>query len=184
MTNYELIEKFFEDYKHKGNSEYYSKQHGSLTYVNNVLYSYATCIGEIVKDIRGGDVLLISDYRFSQTTGRHLSYLSEIARKQEFLTLKMAGLYGASEFDPRKIINYIERRLADYAQTKISRETSRLAVLQLCYQLQYANDIEKFTKFKDIINELLEKYADMFKLALKNQNALVQKRLHKSIKKA
>ena len=53
----------------------YNIQSCNIWYKDNRIYSYNTCIGELVTTVSGEQILLVSDNDFSTTTAKHINIL-------------------------------------------------------------------------------------------------------------
>ena len=81
MTSYDLAHRFFHNPEARGE---YANVRSSFSYYTNskgevyhwAYYSYSTCIAEIIRDKKKENCLIISDYKYSKTTAKHLSELA------------------------------------------------------------------------------------------------------------
>lgn len=80
MTSYDLAHRFFHDPESRGE---YAGVRSSFNYYTNskgevyhwAYYSYSTSIAEIKRDLKKEKCLIISDYKYSKTTAKHLNEL-------------------------------------------------------------------------------------------------------------
>ncbi len=126
---------------------------GNLFSYGNELYSYGTMIAKRLDN----DIILISRYRFSNTTARHLSDLRSVLDKGSYYEVPVDW---GSAIDSR----YIKKEFLDdinyYLKNKdcLKRKPNRVSFRKLWNDaMRYNRDIEKFIDSKLMIqvNRLL-----------------------------
>lgn len=117
MNNDNLIQDFLSRYKN-------SDEHNNLSYKNNCLYSYNTCIAEFKQNKKGDFVLLTSLNCFSSTTAKHLCKLRNNNNHCEEILLNQS--LNSQYFNLIEIITKTSKSLDDLnLKLKAQREVFR-----------------------------------------------------------
>lgn len=112
MNNKELIQDFF-------TNSYRIERCNNLSYNNQVLYSYNTCIAQITYDRYGNKITLISSNNFSNTTAKHLHYVNCY---NLYHAIYLPQQLGAFYFD---ITNMIDRASQALNHLELTRKANR-----------------------------------------------------------
>lgn len=117
MTNSAFCHQFFYDEDFTASAYY-----GNMHYDNGRFYSYNTIIGKVIKGKdRFANVLLLSKYRFSSTTAKHISYLRQACY---FNIIEVPVNYSQYDLEPDKMVKDLCEELD--SQLKVGFSTADL----------------------------------------------------------
>jgi hypothetical protein len=123
------------------------------------LFSYSTCIGQIVTEPAGRDTVIYNNASYSNSTSKHQNFMRGATRHYDVITLTIPKMnlsslvYGQRDFD--EIIREPSEKRAEALLVKASRA-------RVNARFYYADAI--------FIYENLEKYASFFKLEYQQPN--------------
>ncbi|MCM1073930.1 MAG: hypothetical protein NC334_09000, partial [Bacteroides sp.] len=141
MRNVDVAHRFFYD---RGGSFYRTM---SVSYRNDIYFSYNTAIGQIVKTISGETACIISDNTFSMTTSKHINELR--AACPYYKIFRLPQEIGNQNFSPYVIVNICIRNLEYYANSKLSQKPNRENLTNYYKMLQNTLEIKAFeSEFK------------------------------------
>lgn len=156
MNNYIIARNFIENPQ-----GYYKKNYLSVGYSDGVFYSYSTAIAEVVKDVEGNDILLVSDDKFSITTGRHIKHIL-CANKKSMKVFFIAQELGCHAFYAWNVYHRIERELNALKKSNLKRQANRELLIHYYEMLQEVLKLKKFGEYIDWINDVLNEFKDLY----------------------
>lgn len=153
MTNRDVANKFFEDRNGR-----FERGSMSVSYSDNIYYSYSTAIGKIVKDIHDNDVVLISDNNFSVTTSKHIMNLRGACYRNGLKTYTVPQFYEMNDFIRAHIYTELRDNLKLFKNSNLKRKCNREAFMHNYIMLTNLLDLADFKEYETGIKELLAKY--------------------------
>ena len=153
MQNLDVAHEFFYD----GDGNFY-RSSMTVSYRDNKFYSYATCIGELTKDINGNNVCIVSDDTFSSTTAKHLNALKSACPYDIYY---LPTDYGNREFYVNETIKELIDKLEYYSKSKLTQKYNREKLTNTFNMLQGILQLEKFKTEHNFIKKILKKYTDI-----------------------
>lgn len=175
MSNIDFIGKFV-------NAKVLYKKHENLSAEGNRLYSYATCIAEKTKHTNGKDIMIVSDDTFSSTTLRHLYILRSKCAQAGIPMVRLPQYYNSEKFYPVHVIDKIQNTLKWCAEAGVSRKNVRETIINNYEMLESSLTLSDFNKinyagvnYNTYVNELLDKYRDLYNKAKEKERARIEK---------
>ena len=117
MRNVDVAHNFF---YHEGDT--FDRRSMTVSYRNNIYYSYRTAIGQITEDRQGKKVCIISNDRFSPTTRKHIS---ELRCASKYFTYYLPQNIGNREFYAYDIVKELIENLKYYSESKLTQKPNR-----------------------------------------------------------
>ena len=143
------------DFFYSDFNKYRCLRNYNIWYDQNVVYSYGTAIGCVVKDKRGNKVFLYSRDSMSNTTGRHISHLW---RASPYPRIPVAFDYGSKAATLEAIASNFRYDLRYCADLKMTRVENRRAFIDLFDDaMRFSNEVftlEGLDEFADLYNTL------------------------------
>ena len=160
MTNKEFINKFI-----LGTGKLSYKHHYNLRYEGLVLYSYGTAIAQIVKDVNGDNVIIISNDKFSMTTIRHRQLIIYGAIDNGLKIYYLPQDYDARAFYVDSVLRTLKDELEALSQSKLTQKPNREALCENYEMLSSTLELSDFQKHLEDINALLDEYKEVYTFA-------------------
>lgn len=143
------------DFFYSGFNEYRRLSGYNIWYDQNVVYSYGTAIGCVVKDKRGNEVFLYSRDSMSNTTRRHINHLWNAC---PYSCIPVSFAYGSKAATLEAIASYFRYDLRNCADRKMTRVENRRAFIDLFDDaMRFSNEVftlEGLDEFADLYNTL------------------------------
>lgn len=157
MTNRDVANKFFEDRNGR-----FERGSMSVSYSDNIYYSYSTAIGKIVKDINGNNVLIVSNDCFSMTTTKHIHELIEAGCKHGLKIYYLPQEMYRGDFYLSWIVDIIKGNLEFFSKEKLTRKNNREGVEGHYSMLINLLMLEDFKPYFKEIKKILKKYESVY----------------------
>lgn len=162
MTNFEVAKRFFTDFNGICDRKYMT-----VSYQNNIFYSYNTAIAKIVKDINGNNVLIVSYENFSRTTSKHLRGVLNACSDHGYNRYYFFHDYNRRDFYPSWILNDIKANLEYYSNEKLTQKKNREGLAISYNMLSNTLILEDFRPYFEEIKALLKQYKATYEEAQK-----------------
>lgn len=137
----------------------FSRSGMTVSYRNNVFYSYSTAIGQITEDRTGRKVCIISDNNFSSTTSKHISALRYASKYPIYYFPQDRGNQSFHSFN---IISNLNRGLKYYSESKLTQKPNRERFTRLYRMLESALDLVMFKEYDKEIKKTLKQYKKLY----------------------
>lgn len=154
MRNVDVAHNFF---YYEGDT--FSRSSMSVSYRNNVFYSYSTAIGQITEDRQGRKVCIISNDGFSSTTRKHIS---ELRWTSKYTKYYLPQHIGNREFYPRDIVKKLSENLKYYSESKLTQKPNREHFTETYLMLQSTLELKMFKEYDKDIKKVLKQYKTLY----------------------
>lgn len=131
----------------------------TVSYRNNIYYSYNTAIGQITEDRQGRKVCIISDNNFSSTTSKHIS---ELRCASKYPIYYFPQDIGNQSFHSFCIISDLNRALKYYSESKLTQKPNRERFTRLYQMLKSTLDLVMFKENDKEIKKTLKQYKKLY----------------------
>lgn len=163
LNNYDIAHSFF----YSGFNSELEKSYKTMSYKNNLFYSYYTVIGAVIKDRNGNNILLYSESSMTPTTGRHLSYLRQAC---PFKTIAMPFNYGMHAWSIDMTIDNLYKNLNYYVNSNLNQKHNRQYLIDSYKQLSWLlNNIKLNKENTKKINSYLKQFKEYFEIVSDTQ---------------
>ena len=154
MRNVDVAHDFF---YHEGRS--FDRSSMTVSYRNNIFYSYSTAIGQITEDRTGRKVCIISNDGFSSTTRKHIS---ELRCASKYPVYYLPQNIGNREFYPRDIVKELIANLKYYSESKLTQKPNRERFTDTYIMLQNTLELKMFKEYDKEIKKVLKQYRTLY----------------------
>jgi hypothetical protein len=154
MRNVNVAHNFF---YHEGRT--FDRSSMTVSYRNNIYYSYNTAIGQITEDRQGRKVCIISNDGFSSTTRKHIG---ELRGASKYPTYYLPQNIGNREFYPREIVKELSENLKYYSESKLTQKPNREHFTETYLMLQSTLDLKMFKEYDKDIKKVLKQYETLY----------------------
>ena len=154
MRNVDVAHNFF---YHEGDT--FDRRSMTVSYSNNVYYSYSTAIGQITEDRNGRKVCIISDNGFSPTTRKHIS---ELRCASKYPVYYFPQDIGNKSFHSFYIVHTLNRGLKYHSESKLTQKPNRERFTRLYQMLESTLDLAMFKEYDKEIKKTLKQYKKLY----------------------
>lgn len=154
MRNVDVAHNFF---YHEGDT--FDRRSMTVSYSNNVYYSYSTAIGQITEDRNGRKVCIISENGFSPTIRKHIGELRCASKYPVYYFPQK--IYNKS-FYACNIVGSLQTNLKYYSESKLTQKPNREGFTEAYQMLQNTLELAMFKEYDKEIKKTLKQYKKLY----------------------